>query len=259
MAGLTIEPGRASGDDGKGEPPRSAVAPADQRAIRVAVSAGTRLGEEASIVVAPPPEPLRMRPQRFGGRGLLGGAATGTDVFSPSEASPEGPITAEATAETAPSMLVDGTSMALRLVRRGARALLVVGEGGAARTWPVLLPDEPTLGTDGLTRREVVVRGWRFEVELEPERRAALRERARRGREATARGGPTPVKAIIPGRVVVVSVEPGEAITAGQQILVVEAMKMQNELRAPRDGTVQRIAVAPGQTIEVGDLLLVIE
>jgi biotin carboxyl carrier protein len=58
---------------------------------------------------------------------------------------------------------------------------------------------------------------------------------------------------------VVVSVEPGEAITAGQQILVVEAMKMQNELRAPRDGTVQRIAVAPGQTIEVGDLLLVIE
>jgi glutaconyl-CoA decarboxylase len=50
----------------------------------------------------------------------------------------------------------------------------------------------------------------------------------------------------------------GDAVTAGQQLLVVEAMKMQNELRAPRDGTVERVAVGAGRTIEVGDLLLVI-
>ena len=55
-----------------------------------------------------------------------------------------------------------------------------------------------------------------------------------------------------------VSVAAGEAVTAGQQLLVVEAMKMQNELRAPRDGTVERVAVATGTTIEVGDLLLVL-
>jgi biotin carboxyl carrier protein len=48
-------------------------------------------------------------------------------------------------------------------------------------------------------------------------------------------------------------------VVAGQQLLAVEAMKMQNELRAPRDGTIDRVAVAPGRTIEVGDLLLVIE
>jgi len=42
-------------------------------------------------------------------------------------------------------------------------------------------------------------------------------------------------------------------------VLVVEAMKMQNELRAPRDGVVTRVAVAAGQTIEIGDLLLVVE
>ncbi len=48
-------------------------------------------------------------------------------------------------------------------------------------------------------------------------------------------------------------------MTAGQQLLVLEAMKMQNELRASRDGTVDRVAIAVGETVEVGDLLLVIE
>ena len=74
----------------------------------------------------------------------------------------------------------------------------------------------------------------------------------------SAQSGPTEVHAIIPGVVVTVSVAAGEAVTAGQQLLVVEAMKMQNELRAPRDGTVERVAVATGTTIEVGDLLLVL-
>ncbi len=55
-----------------------------------------------------------------------------------------------------------------------------------------------------------------------------------------------------------VAVEPGDAVEAGQQVLVVEAMKMQNELRAPREGTVERVGVAVGATIEVGDLLVVI-
>ena len=106
--------------------------------------------------------------------------------------------------------------------------------------------------------REVVVEGWRFEVEVESERRAALRERARRGAGAASKGGPVEVRAIIPGRVVAVSVESGDDVDAGQQILVVEAMKMQNELRAPREGTVERVGVAVGDTIEVGDLLVVI-
>jgi biotin carboxyl carrier protein len=50
----------------------------------------------------------------------------------------------------------------------------------------------------------------------------------------------------------------GDVVVAGQQLLVVDAMKMQNELRAPRDGTVERVGVAPGVTIEVGDVLVVI-
>ena len=110
----------------------------------------------------------------------------------------------------------------------------------------------------GVVRREVVVDGWRVEVEIEPAARAALRERARRGREEAGRTGPTDVRAIIPGVVVSVSVAAGDQVSAGQQLLVVEAMKMQNELRAPREGSIERVAVGPGTTIEVGDLLLVI-
>ena len=143
----------------------------------------------------------------------------------------------------------------------------MVEPGGATadrtRTRVLLLPvDGPTTIADrrsGVTRLEVVVDGWRVEVEVEPERRTALRERARRGRAEAARGGPTEVHAIIPGVVVAVSVDVGDAVVTGQQLLVVEAMKMQNELRAPRDGIVGRIAVGAGRTVEVGDLLLVIE
>ena len=50
----------------------------------------------------------------------------------------------------------------------------------------------------------------------------------------------------------------GDAVTAGERLLVIEAMKMQNELRAPRDGTIARVNVAPGENIDVGDVLLVI-
>ena len=66
------------------------------------------------------------------------------------------------------------------------------------------------------------------------------------------------MRAIIPGVVVAVSVAVGDQVSTGQQLLVVEAMKMQNELRATRAGTVQQLAATAGQTIEVGDLLVVI-
>ena len=111
---------------------------------------------------------------------------------------------------------------------------------------------------DAVGRREVVVDGWRVVVESEPEARAALRERARRGRSERVAGGPVHVRAIIPGRIVALNVAPGDDVTAGQQLLVLEAMKMQNELRAPRDGTIDRVAVGVGVNVEVGDLLLVI-
>jgi biotin carboxyl carrier protein len=106
---------------------------------------------------------------------------------------------------------------------------------------------------------EVVVGGWRFELGVEAARRVDLRDRARRNRGAIAgTGGPLEIHAMIPGRVVAVAVAPGDVVAAGQTLLVVEAMKMQNELRTPRDGTVERVAVGVGETIDLGDLLVVL-
>lgn len=111
---------------------------------------------------------------------------------------------------------------------------------------------------DGPARVEVVVDGWRFGFEVEDADRAALRARATKGRDALAQHGPTDIRAIIPGRVLTVAVAAGDSVIAGQQLLTVEAMKMQNELRSPRDGTIQRVSVGPGSTVEPGDVLVVL-
>ena len=123
---------------------------------------------------------------------------------------------------------------------------------------PVVLPGTGRSATRGSTPVEVVVAGWRFEVEVEDARFADLRERATSGRSSAAHHGPTAVRAIIPGRVVSVAVTPGDPVAAGQRLLAVEAMKMENELRAPRDGIVERVEVSVGQTVELGDSLVVI-
>jgi biotin carboxyl carrier protein len=106
---------------------------------------------------------------------------------------------------------------------------------------------------------EVVVGGWRFELEVEDAGQAELRERARRDEDGRSVGGPVEVRAIIPGRVVSVLVSVGDRVPAGGHLLVLEAMKMQNELRAPVDGVVVRVAVNAGLTVDRGDLLLVLE
>jgi biotin carboxyl carrier protein len=84
---------------------------------------------------------------------------------------------------------------------------------------------------------------------------AALVGQAQRG----AAAGPTTVKSPMPGRVVKVLVRAGDRITAGQPVVVVEAMKMENELRAPRAGTVKEIRCAEGAAVESGQDLVVVE
>jgi biotin carboxyl carrier protein len=111
---------------------------------------------------------------------------------------------------------------------------------------------------DGRSVVEVVVDGWRFELEVENDARATLRERATRAADAAAASGPLEIRAAIPGRVAAVAISAGDHVELGSTLLVVEAMKMRNELRAPRAGRVERVAVGAGETIEVGDLLAVI-
>lgn len=83
--------------------------------------------------------------------------------------------------------------------------------------------------------------------------------RRRQGRDDPARGvGPVRILAPMPGKVVRVLAEPGTAVTARQAIVVIEAMKMENELRAGRDGVVTEVPVRPGQSVEAGMLLAVV-
>jgi len=82
----------------------------------------------------------------------------------------------------------------------------------------------------------------------------------RRGRaDDGGRAGAQPVVAPMPGRVVRVLVNPGDAVQAKQGVVVVEAMKMENELRSPKAGTVREVSVTPGTSVEAGRVLVVIE
>jgi biotin carboxyl carrier protein len=71
--------------------------------------------------------------------------------------------------------------------------------------------------------------------------------------------GPQRVTAPMPGKIVRVLVKPGDLVTAKQGLVVVEAMKMENELRAARDGRVREVPAAEGQSVEAGAVLLVVE
>jgi biotin carboxyl carrier protein len=130
--------------------------------------------------------------------------------------------------------------------------------------WPpshIVHDGEDQLAWPGWHRSvEVIVDGWRFVLSVEDEARASLRERATRaGAAAGGGGGALEIRAIIPGRIASVAVTPGDSVDAGQTLLAVEAMKMQNELRAPRGGTVMRVPAAVGATVEVGDVLVILE
>jgi biotin carboxyl carrier protein len=67
------------------------------------------------------------------------------------------------------------------------------------------------------------------------------------------------VVAPMPGKIVRVQVALGDTVAAGQALLVMEAMKMENELRAPHGGSVQELPVRVGQTVETGALLILLE
>jgi biotin carboxyl carrier protein len=67
------------------------------------------------------------------------------------------------------------------------------------------------------------------------------------------------ISAFMPGKVVRVLVKPGDEVAEGQPLLVLEAMKMENEVLAPAAGTVTRVEVTPGSTVEGGAALLVLE
>lgn len=77
--------------------------------------------------------------------------------------------------------------------------------------------------------------------------------------EARGSTGPLEIRTQMPGRVVKVLVSPGMVVSQGQPLVVVEAMKMENELKAPREARVTQVAVTEGAAVEAGARLLVLE
>jgi pyruvate carboxylase subunit B len=127
----------------------------------------------------------------------------------------------------------------VRMVKIGTRVFRVVTEKKSGRG-----------------RYSLWVDGYRFEVEALDERTRAIRDLSAANAAPT---GPAPVLAPMPGLIVRVNVSPGDVVEAGQGVIVMEAMKMENELRATSSGTVKRVEVTPGTAVEKGTLLVALE
>lgn len=98
--------------------------------------------------------------------------------------------------------------------------------------------------------------GRRYAVEALDERTRAIRDLSA---AAAGPAGPQPVKAPMPGLIVRISVQPGDHVQAGQGVAAMEAMKMENELRAPGAGRVKAVHVTVGQAVDKGALLVEFE
>jgi biotin carboxyl carrier protein len=137
---------------------------------------------------------------------------------------------------------VDGQSHLVSVARVDASTLSILVLGGAVASHEV-----------GLSDASVLVDGVAVPAALATRRR-------RRGAAEGSRGeGAQRVTAPMPGKIVRVLVTPGDAVEPRQPVIVVEAMKMENELRAPRGGVVREVAVQPGASVEAGTILVVID
>ena len=159
---------------------------------------------------------------------------------------------------------IDGFAMPLEIEREGETCRFRLD--GAGERQALVREAEPCVYSvllDGRSydarveetadRLAVVIAGRRFEIGVRDPRRLS-RKAAGAGSE-----GRHHVTAPMPGKVVRVLVVPGDEVTAGQGLLVVEAMKMQNEMKAARPGRVVSIGAVEGATVSAGEILATIE
>lgn len=100
---------------------------------------------------------------------------------------------------------------------------------------------------------EVWTRGQRYSIAA-----ADVRDRSAKLRKQSA-AGPMELRAQMPGKIVKLLVGPGAQVQVGQSLIVVEAMKMQNEMKSPKDGVVKKIHAVQGATVVAGEQLMVVE
>jgi len=154
-----------------------------------------------------------------------------------------------------------------------------VRRGFEGAPW-ALLGRLDAVGLDGLHRLRVQARkrpmktfrvtidGQEYDVTVEEVQRAATPPGAVRPPKATktgglaagaVAGGERAIRSPMPGKVLAVNVAPADAVDTDTVILVLEAMKMENDILAPAEGTVKSIHVRPGETVNTGDVMMVIE
>ncbi|MBI4508057.1 MAG: biotin/lipoyl-binding protein [Deltaproteobacteria bacterium] len=162
-------------------------------------------------------------------------------------ANSEREVSVEPAGEGCFRVIIDGQEHLVdaRPLEGGSWSMLIDGKQWVADVEP---------GKDGDLLVEI--NGTSTAIKIIDPRRRMLAQAALRPK---AQGGPETVRAPMPGRVVKVLAKAGERVTAGQGLVVIEAMKMENELRAPRDALVQSVQVKEGQAVEAQEPLVVIE
>jgi biotin carboxyl carrier protein len=142
--------------------------------------------------------------------------------------------TSEVDVERVAVIKLDGAMASLRFVADG-RSFAVSYERGSGREWRLAV-GERDFDLETLTPVEAIEAIAAAEV-----------------------GGPSRIDAPIPGKVVKVHVEAGDDVSPGQPLVVLEAMKMENELTADRPGRVSKVHVEPGRTVDAGQVLVELE
>lgn len=130
----------------------------------------------------------------------------------------------------------------------------IIGESGL---YSLLVNNESfeALVEQGENVWKILLLGNMYEAQVTDERTRLLRSRAT---SMVPESGEVAIRAPMPGLVVDVPVEVGQEVEAGENIVILESMKMENELKAPRAGRVERISVNPGDSVDQNQTLLVL-
>ncbi len=140
---------------------------------------------------------------------------------------------------------IDGETIRVDAAKSGRTIYSIIEDG---RQWEAMVDEKGAHGFD------VLVAGRLFHLEAEDERSQRLAQTA----EAVA-SGPQNIESEMPGKVIKIQGAVGEEVAEGQGILILEAMKMENEILSPIDGTVTAISVAEGDTVETGASLFTVD
>lgn len=140
---------------------------------------------------------------------------------------------------------IDGATVHVDAVKSGPTIYSIIEDG---RQFEAMVDEKGAHGFD------VLVNGRLFHLEAVDERTRLLA-----GVAASVASGPQTIEAEMPGKVVKVGLAPGDPVAEGQGVVVIEAMKMENEIVSPIEGVVREIAVAEGDTVEAGAELFTVD